>query len=432
MSGVILIIAGLLISLVLSFAFATVSYALRDYSRVRLAEEFEKSKKTRWLQTTLDQTGDLVFVTAAGRLVANLFVFLSIQHLLGDFGLRETVQDLVAIVTTGVGTIFCSVAIPHALADHEAERIITVAVRPLLIYRLMVLPITSMLHTIDGLVRPMLGNAGRTQSEQIEEEIEQEILSAVDEGAAEGVVDEQERALIQSAVTFVDTAVGDAMTERADVIGVPVNATVDQVREAIEQSGHSRLPVFEGTLDRIVGVLYARDLLRFLGDQSDFSLRKVMRPAWFVPETKTLGALLNEFRDRNAHFATVLDEYGGTAGVVTVEDLLERLVGKITSEHDPDDSELLTRLDDRTAEADARIYLDQLNRLLNLDLPEDAGYDTLGGFVSTTLGKIPSRGTSFDYGKSRFTVLDAEPQRVNRVKIEQTEPAAPQSPDASI
>ena len=208
------------------------------------------------------------------------------------------------------------------------------------------------------------------------------------------------------------------MTERADVIGVSIDASIEQIRATIEQSGHSRLPVFEGTLDKIVGVLFARDLLQFLDDPQRFAIRQIMRPAWFVPETKTLGSLLQEFRDRNAHFATVLDEYGGTAGVVTIEDLLEQLVGKINDEHEPHESELLTRIDDHTAEADARIYLDQLNRLLNLDLPEDAGYDTLGGFVSTTLGKIPSRGTSFDYGSTRFTVLDAEPQRINRVKIE--------------
>ena len=243
MIGVILIVGWLLLALALSFAFATVSYALGDYSRVKLTSEFDRAGKTRWLQPTEDQTSDLVFVTAAGRLVANLFVFLATQHLLGDFGMRETVQDLVAIALTGIGTIFCSVAIPHALADHAAERIIAMSVRPLLIYRLLVLPITSMLHSIDKLVRQIVGRSDQTQSEQIEEEIEQDILSAVDEGAAEGVVDEQEQTLIRSAVTFVDTPVADAMTERADVIGVPVEANVDLIRDTIERCGHSRLPV---------------------------------------------------------------------------------------------------------------------------------------------------------------------------------------------
>jgi CBS domain containing-hemolysin-like protein len=210
------------------------------------------------------------------------------------------------------------------------------------------------------------------------------------------------------------------MTGRADMIGLPLGGgSLDRVKAALEQSGHSRLPVYDGTLDKIVGILYARDLLKFLGQpDTKFDVKAVMRAAYFVPETKVLSDLLQDFREQKVHIAIVLDEYGGTAGLVTIGDLLEQLVGEISDEHEPREPDLLKRLDDRTAEADARIYLDQLNRMMNLDLPEDAGYDTLGGFISTTLGKIPQKGTSFDYGNAKYTVLDAAPQKVNRVKIE--------------
>ena len=145
-----------------------------------------------------------------------------------------------------------------------------------------------------------------------------------------------------------------------------------------------------------------------------------MRPPLFVPETKPLRDLLRDFRLQKVHIAIVLDEYGGTAGLVTIEDILEELVGDISDEHEPVEPAMFKRIDEQTAEADARIYIDELNRLTGLNLPEDAGYDTLGGFVSTTLGRIPEAGTVFEHNGAKFTVLDAEPQKVNRVKIEQT------------
>jgi putative hemolysin len=406
-------------SVALSLVFSTLTYSLRGFSRAKLTEAFAAAKNQRWLQPTLDRTGDLIFVTAAGRLVVNLIIFIGVQHALRVAGWRESLEDIAALAITCVVTLFCSVAIPHAIADHAAERVIAFSAGALHRYCNAILPMTRLMHSIDRLVRRMAGQTAEQPQEKMEEELEQEILSAVDEGAAEGVVDEQERAIIKSAITFADTTVAEAMTARTDIIGLPLNGTLDRVKAALEESGHSRLPVYDGTLDKIVGVLYARDLLRFLGQpDAPFDVKTVMRPAHFVPETKVLRDLLQDFRELKVHIAVVLDEYGGTAGVVTIEDLLEQLVGEISDEHEPREPDLLKRIDDRTAEADARIYLDQLNRLMKLDLPEDAGYDTLGGFISTTLGKIPQKGTSFDYGSAKYTVLDAAPQKVNRVKIE--------------
>jgi CBS domain containing-hemolysin-like protein len=139
----------------------------------------------------------------------------------------------------------------------------------------------------------------------------------------------------------------------------------------------------------------------------------------YVPQTKPLRHLLNDFREHKVHIAIVLDEYGGTAGLITIEDVFKELVGEMGDEHEPSEPSLIKRLDEHTCEADARILIEQINRLLNLDLPEDGGYDTLGGFISTTLGRVPDAGASFERNSVRFTIVDAEPQRVNRVRIEQ-------------
>jgi magnesium and cobalt transporter len=143
-----------------------------------------------------------------------------------------------------------------------------------------------------------------------------------------------------------------------------------------------------------------------------------MRQAFYVPETKPLRDLLQDFRLQKVHLAIVLDEYGGTAGLITIEDVLEELVGDISDEHEPVEPAMFKRLNDNAAEADARIDIDEINRLMGLNLPEDAGYNTLGGFISNTLGGIPKAGAVFEHAGTRYTILMAEPQRVDRVKIE--------------
>src|SRR5947209_12736631 len=186
--------------------------------------------------------------------------------------------------------------------------------------------------------------------------------------------------MIESVIEFRDARAGQVMTPRPEIIGIELGASLEEVKITLEESGHSRLPVYDGTLDHIVGILYARDLLRHLGlPPEKFDMRSVMRPAIFVPETKPLRDMLRDFRIQKVHIAIVLDEYGGTAGLVTIEDILEELVGEISDEHEPSEPAMLRRIDDHAYDVDARMYIDELNRQVGLSLPEDAGYDTLGG-----------------------------------------------------
>jgi CBS domain containing-hemolysin-like protein len=318
-------------------------------------------------------------------------------------------------------TLFCSVMVPNALTRHSGDAIVGAFVRPLHALRVTLLPVTKLMHGIDSLVARGVGRASAEAPQRIEDEIEKEILSVVEEGEKEGVVDEEEREMIESVIQFHDTTAGQIMTARPEIVGIDIGSGLALIKQTLEESGHSRLPVYDGTLDHVVGILYARDLLHHLGQPAgQFNVRSAMRPAFFVPEVKPLRDLLHDFRLQKIHIAIVLDEYGGTAGLVTIEDVLEELVGDISDEHEPVEPAMFKRIDDLTMEADARIYVDELNRLAGLNLPEDAGYDTLGGFVSTTLGRIPEAGVSFSHDGARFVVLDAEPQKVKRVKIELT------------
>lgn len=419
MSAVYLTLAGVVVAAVLSLVFSTLTYSLREFSRARLTEAMERRGLSDWIDLTLDRISDFVFVTAVLRLLSNILVLIAVLHLLHLAGFTELAQYALAVLIAGIITMFISVAIPHAFATHAAERIIVFSLQFLYGLRVALLPATRLMHAIDRVVAGAIGVSQQPPQEQIEEEIEKEILSVVEEGAKEGVVDPEEREMIESVISFRDTTVASSMTARRGVIAIPITAGLDQVKNVVEESGHSRIPIYEENLDHIVGVLYARDLLKFVGEPpGKFDLCSAMRPPFFVPSTKPLRDLLSDFRVQKVHIAIVLDEYGGTAGVVTIEDVLEELVGEISDEHEPAEPAMLRRLNEHTAEADARMFIDQINRLLSLDLPEDAGYETLGGFVSNTLGKIPQPGTTFDHGRARYTILEAEPQRVKRVRIE--------------
>ena len=228
--------------------------------------------------------------------------------------------------------------------------------------------------------------------------------------------------MIESVIEFRDTTAGQIMTPRPEIVGLEVGSTLAHVKQTLEESGHSRLPVYDGTLDHVVGVLYARDLLKHIGlPAGQFNVKSAMRPVYFVPETKPLRDLLADFRLQKVHLAIVLDEYGGTAGLVTIEDVLEELVGDITDEHEPVEPAMFKRIDDNSADVDARIYIDELNRLMGLNLPEDARLRHARRLRLHDAGQDPrGRARRFEQDGARFTVLDAEPQKVNRVKIELT------------
>lgn len=414
-----LLILGVFGTTLASLYFSAITYALRDFSRSRLSELLAGRKTEKLVDVAMGHVNDLIFITATLRLLANLLALLGIMAIIQPTQMEMWMQYLLSLLIAGVIALVASVALPHALAKYATERLIAASLRLLLGLRWLFAPVTRISHWIDSLVKRAAG-----QQDTPHEEIEQEILSAVEEGEKEGVVDEKEREMIESVITFADTSVGQIMTARPEISGLDISSNLPQVQSAIERTGHSRLPVYEGTLDQIIGILYARDVIHFIGQPATkFDLRQVMRAPFYVPETKKLPDLLEDFRLQKVHIAIVLDEYGGTAGLITIEDLMEELVGEISDEHEPLEPAMFKRLNDNSCEVDARMYIDELNRLIGANIPEDAGYNTLGGFVSTTLGRIGEVGASFQFENARYTVLDSEPQKVNRLRIDMLDAA---------
>lgn len=257
--------------------------------------------------------------------------------------------------------------------------------------------------------------------------ISQEDLKAMAEiGEAHGTLQEDERDLITSIVEFGDTAVRAIMISRVDMIALPVTKTLPEALDIIRKNGHSRLPLFVDHLDNILGIVYAKDLLPYLKngqtpERVDWT--RLMRPPMFVPDSRKLDDLLQDFQRKRTHLAIVVDEYGGTAGLVTLEDVLEEIVGDIRDEHDDPEERLYERLDDLTVRADARIDLDDLNDLLDLDLDtESFDFETLGGLIFHLTGDIPNEGDEVLYGRLRMQVETVFNNRIGQVHLQVTPP----------
>jgi CBS domain containing-hemolysin-like protein len=227
--------------------------------------------------------------------------------------------------------------------------------------------------------------------------------------------------MLESVMEFGDQRAGEIMTPRTDIHALPLTAGLADIRQFVATRGHTRIPLYDGDIDNIVGILHTKDLLA-VEDLSAADLRKLMRKPFFVPETKRLDELMREFKARKQHMAIVLDEYGGTAGLVTLEDLVEEIVGEIADEHDLAASILIKPIDERVWEADGRTYIDDINDAAGLALPEDEDYDTLAGFVFSELGFVPPPGETLRAHGAKFTVLAADDRKITRIRIELLEP----------
>ena len=284
------------------------------------------------------------------------------------------------------------------------------------------LPLAWGAKALDTVLHRMVGRTPQVVDEQA---IEEEIRTIVSEGHRGGLLEDEAREMIEGVMDLGDAYVSQIMTPRTDMHMVQVDEPWDQLISDVIESGHTRIPVYDKTRDDIVGILYSKDLLPELatGDpQSRTPIRDLVRKPLFVPETKPVDDLLQMFQQLRTHIAVVLDEYGGVSGLVTIEDVLEEIVGEIDDEYDPESVEEIDRIDEDTCEALGRTHIDEINAAMNLDLPEDGDYDTIGGLVFSELGRVPQAGESIVWhDKVRVSVLEATRRRIDRVRVERLE-----------
>lgn len=263
------------------------------------------------------------------------------------------------------------------------------------------------------------------QSGTIKDEIEEAIEEVLEEREDDGEsLAPEEKTMLKNVLAFGDITVSDIMTPRMDIAAVPVEISAAALRAHINDQRHTRIPVFSGSLDQVEGFLHIKDLFPMLGGDAAFDVKRVMRPMLFVPPSMRVIDLLRKMRRAGSHMAVVVDEYGGTDGLVTLEDVFEEIVGDIQDEHDDEEtSRELMRITDTTYEADARLTIEKLEQALGFTIlseHEESEFETLGGLIFFELGHVPAKGEVVQHSSGlRFEILEADPRRIRRVKVVQ-------------
>ena len=285
----------------------------------------------------------------------------------------------------------------------------------------------SLLHGLLTRLRLLAGRRngdGHTLRETLEELIEEN----EEEGRRSGEFTEEERSLLLNALSFGELQVLDVMVPRADVKAIEVGADIGSVIAAMREAMHTRLPVYRNTLDEVIGMVHIKDMLPFWGDGAEFQLERIKREILFVPHSMRVLDLLLQMRDTGVHMAIVVDEYGGTDGMVTIEDMVEEIVGEIQDEHDKILPPRITELPDGALEADARVEVEDLEKQLGLSLLDEErreDVDTLSGLIFTLLDRLPARGEVVHHPAGiDFEVVEADPRRIKRLRILRRAPSS--------
>lgn len=376
----------------------------------------EPSRFLATIQVGITLAGFLASAAAAQSFsseLARLFVYIGIPL---PAGILNTISLALVVVILSYLTLVLGELVPKRLAMQKAEQIAMFAVSTLNMVAAVSSPFIKLLTKSTNFIIRLLGGKPYDNDTRITEE---EIRLMVDVGEEKGIIRETEKEMIDNIFEFDDTQISKVMTHRTDIVGIPIDAGIDEVLKVITDEQFSRIPVFEEDMDNIVGILHLKDMMKFLANnkKEDFDMRKLVRKPFFVPASKKTDQLFRELQISKNHMAVVIDEYGGTAGLVTIEDLLEEIVGNIFDEYDEEEKEI-EKIDENTFILSGTINLEKVKEFFEADLPADI-YDTLSGFIMGQIGRIPEDDENpvVEYDKLVFKVEKVEDKRILKVKV---------------
>jgi CBS domain containing-hemolysin-like protein len=416
------IVLALAVCLVVTGYLSALNLALANASPSALERALEERgrKRPTWLIAELEDAAHAVaLLRTCGRVLCFTLILIAYT------GFGETAEITLAalglsMVTSVLLVWFFTSVIAAATARYLALGLIAVSIPLIRVAAILASPFLAVVAFVDEAVRRLAG-----VDESDADEVDEGLLLTIEDSKKEGEIDPLSARILENVVEFRSTAVSSVMTPRTNVIGLPYTDDLDTIRIFLAEAGHSRVPVFEDSLDQILGVLYVKDLIRYLGTGApEFRLRPLLRDPIRVPETKPVRELLLDFQRSEVHMAIVVDEYGGTAGLATIEDVLEEIVGEINDEHDVDAEETpeLAPIGERAWEMPGRYRVDDLNAHLEVGLPEEDDYDTVAGFLLKRFGRIPSLGETLTEAGWQFEVSSATRTQILTVRL--TAPAA--------
>ena len=425
----------LLLILILVNAFFAMSemavVSLNDAKIEKMAEDGHKKAKlilkltknpTRFLSTIQIGVTLAGFLTSAS--AATAFAEMLTNAITSSFDVPENIVSPVAVVLITLVMSYFSLVLgelaPKRIGMQVPEKIAFAVAKPLLVISKITAPFVKFLSlSTNGVVR-LLGFDPNANEEVVTEE---EIRMMVDVGGEKGVIEDAQKEMINNIFEFDDMDAGDIMTHRTDVVAADINdITLEDFMNLAIEHGRSRIPLFDEDIDNIVGIVYVKDLLKFVGKEvkAKGTLKNIMREPYFIPETKSCGELFKEMSSRRIQMAVVVDEYGGTAGIVTLEDIVEAIMGNIQDEYDVEEEEI-SKIDENTFTVDGTIDIEEIDELIGKELPE-GDYETLAGFIMDELQCIPKNGEMNEvvFENVKFTVLSVEDRRIEKIKVEIT------------
>lgn len=402
-------VGGLLVLFVLSAFFSGSETALMSMDRMRVKYLAEKDRRgARKLAELLERPASVLSAILVGNNVVNIMVSVFATTLFVEFfGKRG--ELLTILILTPVLLIFSEVC-PKTYAANYPEKMSFAVLHPIRFVMWLLRPVTWLVAGLSGLLTRLLRGDAERPLISVDE-----IRSIIEYGGHTGVVAKDKRRMLHGVFNLSEIRVRDVMVPRTEVVGIEAGASFAEVVQLAATARHSRFPVYEGDLDRVVGVIHSKEILSYLDRPQDFSLARLARPPYFVPEAKPIETLMQAFRRKHLHLAVVVDEYGGVEGICTLEDIVEEIVGEIQDEYDEEEI-LVTQLGPDSYLIDGSTTLRYINRRYDLTLSEEH-VNTLAGFLLHKLGSIPEQGDVCEAEGVRFTVLQVEDRRIEKIEM---------------
>ncbi len=400
----------IIVCIIMSAYFSATETAFSSLNRIRMKNMAEKgNKKARLVMQMSDNYDSLLSTILIGNNIVNILsaslATVLFVKILGD----EAGPSVSTAVTTVVVLIFGEVS-PKSIAKESPEKFAMFSAPFLRLLVVILTPFNFLFRQwkkLLSLIFKSEGDSGIT---------EEELLTIVEEAHQDGGIDEQESMLIRSAIEFTEQEAIDIITPRIDITAVSTDATEEEIANIFVETAYSRIPLYEETIDHIVGIIYQKDFHNYVYNKEK-NINDIVRPALFVPKNRKIGALLKELQQEKLHIAVVLDEYGGTVGIITLEDILEELVGEIWDEHD-EVSQDIERKSETECIVSGHASVEKLFWVLGIDPNENATQAvTANGWIMNQLGKVPQIGDSFEYNGYSITVVEMDDKRIDKIQI---------------
>lgn len=393
------------------FSGTETAYFASNKIKIRHMAE-EGNKQAALTRRLMENPGRLISIVLVGNNLVNigataLATYMAI-NIFGDSG-----PGIATVVMTFLVLVFGEIT-PKTIMSSNPEKFALKVSKTINVLGIVLHPFIRMLNVFTGVFIRLFG----VENAKANLVTEEEIRMLVNVGQEEGLLDEDEREMIDSIFEFDETVAREVMVPRIDIIGIDSEIRIDDAVELIVECGHSRIPVYDQSIDNIVGIIYAKDLLRQIMEDKQKGkpqVREMMRPAYYVPESKKVRELFAELRKSKVHMAIVLDEYGGTAGLITIEDLIEEIVGDIWDEFDIEKKQI-EQLPDGSLRVDARTSIYDINECLEIELP-DQDYDTISGLVFHQLGKLPLEGQELEIDGLKIIVEKVVGRRIAKLRL---------------